>query len=146
MNYKIILFLVLLRGTSIISAYGQDNRICPYGSYLGKDSFGNQACLDSKSNQVVSSPNIAGSTSGSQSTSSSGGNGTIIGIIFLIVIVIIVGIAKSRRKSSSYVERTEFSRATKEAVKKYRKEDVQNVMNILIIGNLTILEVEEIIA
>lgn len=124
MNYKIILFLLLLSGTSVISAYGQENRICPYGSYLGKDAFGNQACLDSKTNQVVSSPNIARSTSGSQPTS--GDNGFVIGIvIFIIIIVIIAGIVKGSRKPSSEsykdVERKRFSFATTERVKELQK-------------------------
>ncbi|OLC92667.1 MAG: hypothetical protein AUI92_04695 [Thaumarchaeota archaeon 13_1_40CM_3_38_6] len=70
------------------------SRICPLGSYLGKDSFGNQACLDSKTNQFVSSPNTGQSYSGN--------NGTIIGIVvFIIIIAIIAGVAKSRGKSTT---------------------------------------------
>lgn len=71
----------------------ESQRICPLGSHLGTDNFGNQVCLDSKTNQVVSSPNTGQSDSGS--------NGVIIGIIVVILIVIIAGMAKSRRKSPS---------------------------------------------
>ena len=67
------------------------NRICPLGSYLGKDSFGNQACLDSKTNQVVNSPNLPSSSNGNSSA--------IIGIVvFIIIVFIIAAIAKGSRK------------------------------------------------
>ena len=91
-------------------------RTCPLGSYLGKDTFGNQACLDSKTNQFVSAPNIA------HSTSSSGDNVAIIGImVFIIIIVIIVGVAKSRSKPTAEIQeqhpsRKDFSESIQHAV------------------------------
>lgn len=110
------------------SSASDANRICPYGSYLGKDAFGNQACLDSKTNQVVSSPNLGQSVSGSARSSSTGlGNsGTAAGIVvFLIIIVIIAAVAKSRRKPSSIsykdVARKSFTYQTKEMIKRQQR-------------------------
>jgi len=76
----------------------ESSRTCPLGSHIGVDNFGNQVCLDSKTNQVVSSPNT--------SQSDSGNNGVIIGVIVIIVILIIAGIAKSRGKSESPTSQT----------------------------------------
>ena len=94
-------------------------RICPYGSYLGKDAYGNQACLDSHTNQIVSSPNTA------QSNTGAGDTGTIIGIVvFIIIIVIIAGVVKASKKpTESYkdVERKRFSFITTERVKELQK-------------------------
>lgn len=90
----------------------ESQRICPIGSHLGADNLGNQVCLDSKTNQVVSSPNTG--------QSDSGGNGIIIGIIVLIVILIIAGMAKSRKKtqSSEYsvLDRRPFSQDVRDTV------------------------------
>lgn len=99
------------------------NRICPLGSYLGKDSFGNQACLDSHTNQVVTSPDLNQIPSNSNGI---GDSGTIIGIVvFVVIVAIIAGIAKSRSKSkpTEYrdVKRKDFSFATKEMVKEQQK-------------------------
>lgn len=79
------------QGITQYNSAKESPRICPLGSHLGVDSLGNQICLDSTTNQVVSAPNTG--------QSGSGGNGIIIGIVVLIVIVIIAGIAKSRGKS-----------------------------------------------
>ena len=105
------------------------NRICPYGSHLGKDAFGNQACLDSRNNQIVSSPNLSQSVSNSpQSTPSFiglGNNGTSAGIVvFIIIIVIIAAIAKSRKsRPTSYkdIARKSFTYQTKELIKKQQR-------------------------
>ncbi|TSA17957.1 MAG: HNH endonuclease, partial [Nitrosopumilales archaeon] len=65
-------------------------RICPFGSYLGKDTFGNQVCLDSKTNQVVSNP---------QTSSPIFNGNTLTGIVvFFIIIIVIGGIIKGARK------------------------------------------------
>lgn len=79
-----------------------EDRICPYGSYLGKDAFGNQACLDSHTNQVVGSPN-PGQSSHSSNPVGSTDSGTLAAIVvFIVIILIIVGITKSRGKSKKY--------------------------------------------
>src|SRR5439155_24061050 len=117
LNYKIILFLFLL-SASVINVYAQLDRVCPFGSYLGKDSFGNQACLESKTNQFVSSPNIQQPAPLSQSTS--GNNGAIIGIVVFIIIVIIAVVAKSRGKSftleSETLGRKHFSQDVRDMI------------------------------
>ena len=70
----------------------ESQRICPLGSHLDVDSFGNQVCVDSKTNEVVANPNT--------SQSDFGDNGTVIGIaVFIIIILIIAVIVKSRGKS-----------------------------------------------
>jgi len=93
----------------------ESQRVCPLGSYLGKDSFGNQACLDSNTNEFVSYPNTG------QAFDDLDDNSVIVGIvIFIVIIVIIAGVAKSRGKSTSpqqYVPRRAFSWTTKEMVK-----------------------------
>jgi hypothetical protein len=91
----------------------ESQRVCPLGSHLGTDNFGNQVCLDSKTNQVV------GSTSTGQSDS--GGNGVIIGIIVIILIVIVAGIAKSRGGTGQFIERKSFSNDVKQQV--LRRQD-----------------------
>jgi preprotein translocase subunit SecG len=74
----------------------ESQRLCPLGSHIGKDSFGNQACLDSKTGQFVSYPDTGQSVVDD--------NTLIIGIvIFIIIIVIIAAVAKSR-SSSDYSE------------------------------------------
>jgi len=37
----------------------ESQRVCPLGSHLGLDDFGNQVCLDSKTNEVVGNPNTS---------------------------------------------------------------------------------------
>ena len=92
-------------------------RVCPVGSHLSVDDFGNQICIDSKTNQVVSSPNTG--------QSDFGDTGTMIGVIVVVAIVIFVaGIFAKKKKSEpeSYrdVLRVGFSRETKEAVKEHQ--------------------------
>ena len=89
-------------------------RVCPVGSHLSVDNFGNQMCVDSKTNQVVTSPNTG--------QSDFGDNGTMIGIIVVVAIIIfIAGIFAKKKKpeAESYkdVPRVSFSWDTKEAVK-----------------------------
>ena len=69
----------------------ESQRTCPLGSHLGVDNFGNQVCLDSKTNQVVSNP---------QTSSPTFDNNTLIGIVVIVIIVIIGGIAVANRRKS----------------------------------------------
>lgn len=93
------------------------NRICPYGSHLGSINFGQEVCLDSITNKIVSYPNVA------QSTSGSGSNGTAVGVaVFIIILlIIIVGIVKSRGKPKTVeykdIPRKGFTNNTKEMIK-----------------------------
>ena len=86
-------------------------RVCPVGSHLSVDNFGNQICVDSKTNQVVTNPDTGQSDFGS--------NGIIIGIVVLIVIVIIAGIAKSSKTQSGehgVLARRSFSQDVRDTV------------------------------
>jgi len=60
------------------------------GSHLSVDNFGNQVCVDSKTNQVVSSPNTG--------QSDFGDTGTVIGIIVAIAIVIFIAGTFAKKK------------------------------------------------
>lgn len=102
--------------TSQSKSAQESQRVCPFGSHIGKDNFGNQVCLDSKTNEFVSYPNTG------QDFGDIDNNSVIAGIvIFIVILAIIVGVAKSRGKSTSleqqYVPRRNFSWATKEMVK-----------------------------
>lgn len=74
----------------------KSQRICPLGSHLGKDSFGNQVCLDSKTNQFVSYPNTDNRNIDDDNTIAG------IAIVIFIIMVIAIIAAKSRKSSSSY--------------------------------------------
>ncbi|MGI0022155.1 MAG: HNH endonuclease [Nitrososphaeraceae archaeon] len=87
-------------------------RVCPVGSHLSVDNFGNQVCVDSKTNQVVASPN----------TGQSDDSGLMIGLFVMVVIILMIAaIFKKKKKPEpeSYkdVLRVGFSRETKEAIK-----------------------------
>ncbi|MFY9301192.1 MAG: HNH endonuclease signature motif containing protein [Candidatus Nitrosotenuis sp.] len=69
----------------------ESQRLCPLGSHLGKDSFGNQVCLDSKTNEFVSYPNTG---------QGNFGNSMIIGIVIVVIMIIVGGIAIARRKTA----------------------------------------------
>lgn len=91
----------------------ESQRVCPLGSHLGKDSFGNQVCLDSKTNEFVSYPNTG------QGFGDLDDNSVIIGIVvFIVIIAIIAGVAKSQRKSipSEQLGRQGFSESVKRQV------------------------------
>jgi len=94
----------------------ESQRTCPLGSHLGVDNFGNQVCLDSKTNQAVSNP---------QTSSPTSDNNTLIGIVvFIIIIVIIAGIVKGSRKPK---QETYYSQSTtRRGWTEIEKEQVRN--------------------
>lgn len=102
----------------------ESQRLCPIGSHIGKDNFGNQVCLDSKTGQFVSFPNTDQFVSSPNTGQSEIGDNTlIIGIVvFIIILAIIIGATRKRSSHQEFagkvrIPRIEFTPSTKEIVK-----------------------------
>lgn len=71
----------------------ESQRVCPLGSRLDTDIFGNQICVDSRTDEFVSYPNTG--------QDDLGNNELIIGIVvFIVIVAIIAGVIKSQGKST----------------------------------------------
>lgn len=79
-------------------------KICPDGTYQGRDNQGNFACRDIKSNQIVD-PNTGlmfDSQTGNVILDDSQIGGLVTGIIILIIIIAVIAKAVSSKSNSNY--------------------------------------------
>lgn len=80
-------------------------RFCPSGSHIGKDSFGNDACVDSKTNQIIGRPNI-------DKNNNINGAAIGVGLLFFIIIALVIVAIKRRGSRGSYQQSDSVSYGT----------------------------------